>query len=296
MSKYAVRLATMQQVRDHYDSVKPIRGTTTRPMGFRGRKWEEIRKVDDNTFHVGMNMWGVTDFVPLVIWREVGGWTEVTISNGLGEGAHMSVYAFLDAFLPLGMRLIVKNGKQFIHREADNNEGTGDYLPKGTYDSATSEVVAKPITYSRPTATCKSWVLTSKPYTLPRKLVDKERKAEYKQGISEFVEWAWTMVPIIGNEYRKTWNETAIRRRSVSMYAEGGTGFMRLLVDSTNEARFDILCEFIQEANDNAHGYWDRDARRHVRVNPISDPKKFRAKLNSFINKYGEFTNITIKH
>jgi len=296
MAKYAVRLATIQQVRDHYDSVKPIRGTTTRPMGFRGRKWEEIRKVDDNTFHIGMTEWGSQGFQPIVTWQEVGSKTEVTITNGCGEHAHMSVYAFLDYFLPLGMRLIVKSGKQFIQREADSYDSTGDYLPKGTYDRETSEVVAKPITYSRPTATCKSWVLTSKPYTLPRKLVDKERKAEYKQGISEFVEWAWTMVPIIGDEYRKTWNETAIRRRSVSMYAEGGTGFMRLLVDSTNEARFDILCEFIQEANDNAHGYWDRDARRHVRVNPISDPKKFRAKLNSFINKYGEFTNITIKH
>ena len=291
MSKYAVRLATMQQVRDHYDSVKPIRGTTTRPMGFRGRKWEEIRKVDDNTFHVGMNMWGVTNFVPLVIWREVGGKTEVTISNGLGEGAHMSVYGFLDAFLPLGMRLIVKNGKQFVQRESYGflNEGTGDYLPKGTYDRATSKEVAKPITYSRPTATCKPWVLTSKPYTLPRKVVDKERKAQYKQGISEFVEWAWTMVPIIGGGYRTTWGNHYERIRGFT--EQGGTGFMQILVDPSNEQRLDILCAFVQEAHDNAPAHWDRNLRRHISKDPLVDPKKFRAKLNAYINKNGHFTH-----
>ena len=298
MAKYAVRLSTMQEVRDHYDNVKPIRGTTIKPVGCRGRKWEEIRKIDDNTFHLGIMGWGAQGFVPYIIWEEgVKGVTTVTIRNGCGDAAHNGVYTFLEYFLPHGMALIVKSGKQFIQTDF---LAIGDYLPKGTYNYSSGTIddfVTKPITYSRTTTTPhKPWVLTSIPYMLPRKVVDKERKAEYKQGINDFVEWAWTMVPIIGDEYHKTWNESNARRKSVSMHADGGTGFMRLLVDSTSEARVDILCEFIQEANDSTLSYWDRDTRRHVTKNPLADPKKFRTKLNSFINKYGEFTNVIINH
>jgi hypothetical protein len=286
MAKYPVRLATMQQVRDHYDSVKPIRGTNTRPIGCRGRKYEEIRKIDDNTFHFGMLEWGGR-FAPYIIWEEdTKGIVTVTIMNGIGQSAHCLVYTFHDYFLPVDMKLIVRNGKQFIQTDYNNK---GYYLPKGDGQP----LGRKPIKFSRESPD-KPWVLTSKPYSLPRKVVDKERKAKYKQGINDFVEWAWTMVPIIGDQYYKPWNESAIRRRSVYMTSEGGTDFMELLVDSTSEARLDILCEFIQEAHDNAPMLWDNELKCHVAQKPLDDPKKFRSKLNSFVNKYGDFTK-TIK-
>jgi hypothetical protein len=289
MAKYPVRLATMQQVRDHYDSVKPIRGTNTRPIGCRGRKYEEIRKVDHNTFHFGMLEWGGT-FVPYIIWEEdTKGIVTVTIMNGVGRHAHCMVYTFHDYFHPMGMRLVVDGGKQFIQTDRSDKR---DYLPKGKsvgYDRKSDD--RKPITYSRESPD-KPWVLTSKPHLLPRKVVDKERKAQYKQGINDFVEWAWTMVPIIGDQYKSTREPRYDRRRSVGMTAHGGYKFMSLLVDPTSESRLDILCEFISEVHYNAPRHWDRELKCHVGENPITDPKKFREKLNAFINKHGEFTLI----
>jgi hypothetical protein len=288
MAKYPVRLSTMQDVREHYYNVKPIRGTTIRPIGCRGRKWEEIRKVDDNTFILGLDDgYGRNASTPYIEWREdAKGHTEVTIMNGVGQGAHCSVYTFHDYFLPLGMDLAIRNGRQFIRTSSSDMAGTGgDYLPKGnSYEDR------KPLVYSRE-APHKPWKLKSDEYSynLPRKVVDKERKAKYKEGIKAFVEWAWIMKPIIGDEYETSrrydrWKLTGMRHPS-NTFTEG-PDFMTLLTDPTCEERLDILCEFICQVNENAP--W---RPTNARFDPIADPKKFRSKLNSFINKYGHFVS-----
>ena len=137
MAKYPVRLATMQKVRDHYDNVKPIRGTNTRPIGCRGRKHEEIRKVDDNTFHLGIGWCSYLDngavregaFIPYIEWHEdAKGVVTVTIMNGIGDFAHCSIYTFHDYFMPEGMWHSVSNGKQFVQTGGATKR---DYLPKG---------------------------------------------------------------------------------------------------------------------------------------------------------------------
>jgi len=298
MAKYPVRLATMQKVRDHYDNVKPIRGTNTRPIGCRGRKHEEIRKVDDNTFHLGIGWCSYLDngavregaFIPYIEWHEdAKGVVTVTIMNGIGDFAHCSIYTFHDYFMPEGMWHSVSNGKQFVQTGGATKR---DYLPKGGGSDN-----RKPLVYSRPDPH-KSWVLASKPYPLPRKVVDKERKAKYKEGIHNFVEWAWTMIPIIGEECRKSWYESQQRRLTVGMRSdptktarEAEDRFMAILIDATKEGRVDILCEFMTEGYDNAHTYWDYANAEHVKPDPFSDPKKFRSKLNAFVNKYGGFTS-----
>lgn len=123
-----------------------------RPLGSRGRKYERIIKVDDNTYalsiggHVdpvftwgwGGGQWLVdnpitpqeTAAMSPIVWRRLPDGSEtVTVRNGVGEWQHNNVYSFLRRALPRKLDFKAdRNGRHAIFNRTDS---ATYYLPKG---------------------------------------------------------------------------------------------------------------------------------------------------------------------
>lgn len=282
MAMYHVTLSNIEEVARHYDSIKPInsakhRGKDTRPIADRVRNWETVVKYSDD--HYGLclaDTWSRTTYKPI---QWVG--DTCVIRNGIGDSAHTSHYSFLERFLPRGMSLIIRSGKQFI-RVGDKDF----YLPK-IYNN---EYLAFKLDDNN------EWVMQHAPYVLPRVRVDKEKKAEYKKEIAEFTEWAWTILPLLDGQYTASYTESRDRCRHIGISAyvdDGGADtFMKVLGDPNNEHRLSIVCEYMCQVEKNTKATWDRAQNMWVYPKLFTDPKKFRSSMNSFINKFGMFTQI----
>ena len=132
-------LNTFDKVAACYESTKPIRGKlaphNVRPLGDRARRWERIKKINNNcyllmdgyysgddvfpTWYYGGNTGKPTEaeminLAPIVWRRHRDGTTTIKVRNGTGRGAHIGRYSFLDRHLPNGMRFIIRNGKHFL--------------------------------------------------------------------------------------------------------------------------------------------------------------------------------------
>ncbi len=119
-------LTTFDRVAAHYEYTKPLRGKhakdDVRPLGDRARKWERIKKVNNNCYvltdgyHTGDDVFGSSsyggkargkpteaDIINLspIVWRKHKDGTEtIKVRNATGQGAHTSRYSFLDRHLP----------------------------------------------------------------------------------------------------------------------------------------------------------------------------------------------------
>ena len=220
-----------------YDAIKPLRGklsdANVRPLGDRARKWERIKKINNNCYvltdgyHTGDDVfksWGynhktgkpteaeMINLAPIVWRRHRDGTTTIKVRNGTGQGAHNSRYSFLDRHLPNGMRFIIRNGKHFISL----GHGTTYkeyYLAKSKTlaawalpDDAQRNQWTKDFT-SRDDGVALtfrvdddkiSFVDGGKGLPVPPKVrVDKKAKAKMKDAIAEFREWAFIMYPLL---------------------------------------------------------------------------------------------------
>ena len=230
-------LMSFDKVAATYDAIKPLRGklsdANVRPLGDRARKWERIKKINNNCYvltdgyHTGDDVfksWGynhktgkpteaeMINLAPIVWRRHRDGTTTIKVRNGTGQGAHNGRYSFLDRHLPHGMRFIVRNGKHFI------SLGYGTtykeyYLAKSKTlaawalpDDAQRNQWTKDFT-SRDDGVALtfrvdddkiSFVDGGKGLPVPPKVrVDKKAKAKMKDAIAEFREWAFTMYPLL---------------------------------------------------------------------------------------------------
>jgi len=134
MAMYQYHLNSFSKVAEHYDSIKPIRGTDIRPLGDRARKWEHIVKVHNNKYVLTNILpddepnWiyqetrkGMIDRAPITWTRNPRtGIEKIRIRNGSGEYAHNSTYSFLYRALPYSMDFVVDNGKQFVKAYTDS--------------------------------------------------------------------------------------------------------------------------------------------------------------------------------
>jgi|TARA_R110000868_G_scaffold288515_2_gene548793 hypothetical protein len=184
--------------------------------------------------------------------------------------------------MPMNMDFIVDGGKQYI-RHADNRY----YLPKDTdkpvvFTAGRTDSSIEGFRHSAP------WTLTSEPHPLPvtRVRVNKEAKAPYKKAIEEYLHWAWTMTPMIEGTMNWDTNRDALRAAD---HMGGGT-FRDMLVEEQHEARTDMLHAFLcQLAQGMGNRYWGH-TNPTTNVSLTSDPKKFRAKFNAWVNHMGTFT------
>ena len=178
------------------------------------------------------------------------------------------------------MDFFIRSGKQFIRVG-----GTDFYLPKVHND----EHLAFKLDNDK-----LKWVMQHTPYQIPRVRVDKVEKARYKEGIKEFVEWAWTMLPLLNGQYKASYQESRDRCRQIGMSRTGvdGNKFMEVLCDKGNEHRLSIVCEYMSHIENNTRSEWDSSLRAWKTPTLFDDPKKFRSSMNSFINKFGMFTRV----
>ena len=281
MAMYPVTLSSIEQVASLYNNIKPVnsakhRGKDTRPIASRARSWERVGKVSDNHYYLALyDEWYGTIHRPIE-------WIDDTciIRNGRGESAHTSHYSFLSRFLPAGMDFFIRSGKQFIRVG-----GTDFYLPKVHND----EHLAFKLDNDK-----LKWVMQHTPYQIPRVRVDKVEKAKYKEGIKEFVEWAWTMLPLLNGQYKASYQESRDRCRQIGMSRTGvdGNKFMEVLCDKGNEHRLSIVCEYMSHIENTTRSEWDSSLRAWKTPTLFDDPKKFRSSMNSFINKFGMFTRV----
>ena len=232
-------LNTFDKVAACYESITPIRGKQhkdqdVRPLGDRNRKWERIKKINDNCYvltdgwhsgdevfpcyiHRGNNKPTEAEMINLspIVWRRHKDGTEtVKVRNGSGNGAHNSRYSFLDRHLPSELSFRIRNGKHFVTFGGSWVGGTEYYLAKSNtvagYALPPSE--AQRYAWNKDFTTrddgvaltfrIKNGVMSfedgGKPLPVPPKVrVDKVAKAKMKDAIAEFRDWAFAMYPLL---------------------------------------------------------------------------------------------------
>jgi hypothetical protein len=213
------------------------KGQDVRPIGDRNRKWERIVKIDDDCYalsdgyHRGdavFPAWGRPDlvadmekFAPIV-WRRYGqGVEKVTIRNGTGPYQHNTRYMFLSRHMPAGLTFVqTQQGKQFVRMRGVD---TTLFLAKGTHVTAAEYadlLKHRADKANTPFRAVNDWATGTEDTTsltflrvgtgqwefisnngvappVPRVIVDAEAKAQYKDAIKQFCDWALTMYPML---------------------------------------------------------------------------------------------------
>tara|TARA_R110002073_G_scaffold178200_1_gene336630 strand:- start:130 stop:1152 length:1023 start_codon:yes stop_codon:yes gene_type:complete len=275
-------------IANQYANTKPLvskchtREEDIRPIADRNRKYERIKKINDNCYilqdgyHSGDevfgNYYGAKQGTPTeaeiiklapIVWRKPRDGSEtITIRNGTGYQAHNSRYSFLDRCLPLGLQFIIRNGKHFI---LCHNDGVEYYLaksltmaehampkkdrgvqnPRGytTRDDGVSLTFKRITKYQR----CFEFISGGKPIPKPpRKIVDKEAKAKMKDAISTFRNWSSIMFPMLPKDDRE------YRSRLMQELSEQTNGafspYMWNVIDSFGD-KFELSRDIISDEN-----------------------------------------------
>jgi len=273
-------------IANQYANTKPLvskchtREEDIRPIADRNRKYERIKKINDNCYilqdgyHSGDevfgNYYGAKQGTPTeaeiiklapIVWRKPRDGSEtITIRNGTGYQAHNSRYSFLDRCLPLGLQFIIRNGKHFI---LCHNDGVEYYLaksltmaehavpkrPKGKKSGYTTRDDGVSLTFKRITKyqRCFEFVSGGKPIPKPpRQVVDKEAKAKMKDAISTFRNWSSIMFPMLPKDDRE------YRSRLLQELSEQTNGafspYMWNVIDSFGE-KFELSRDIISDEN-----------------------------------------------
>ena len=282
MAMYYYGLDSFTHVEHLYNNTKPIRGTNIVPLGDRRRKWECIIKLSPH--HYVLSDYGDQQYrIAAVVWtRNDDGTDTVQFRNETGDYAHSGRYSFLERCMPMGMRFLADNGKQYILHDSNRY-----YLPKDSNKPVeftagrTNSSVAGHRHYA-------PWTLSSDEHPIPvtRVRVNKQAKAPYKKAIDEYLHWAWTMTPILEG----TMNWESNREASMAAGRMGGGTFRDMLVEEQHEQRTTMVHAFLCELADSmGNRYWHGMAINN-NVSLTSDPKKFRAKFNAWVNHKGTFT------
>jgi len=211
----------------------------------------------------------------------------VEFRNGDGDHAHSGRYSFLERCMPREMSFVVDSGKQYVRYREERH-----FLPKDNDKT----VVFK----DAHTPQC-AWRLTSKPHPLPvvRKRVNKEEKKPYKEAINTYLEWVWTMAPLLttgepdsrsvggGRAHGFSYEMMRDTRAECRDQMNSHTAFRSALVDETEEARTSMAMCFMSDLSNLIM----REVNWGETPPPLTaNPKKFRTKFNTWINDYAGFT------
>ena len=278
MAMYNFNLHNFAYVEHAYNNTKPIRGSNIVPIGDRRRKRECIIKVSPHCYMLSDCGEHADITNAAVVWtRNADSTDTVEFRNGDGDYAHSSRYSFLERCVTMHMLFIVDGGKQYIRYDDKRN-----FLPKDC---------SKPVVFTTGKQTA-TWVLVSKPHPLPvtRIRVNKELKAGFTDNILEYLEWAWTMAPLIEGTMDWHTNMAAQRVASNTSWAM----FQDMLMDNQHDQRTTMLHAFLcTVASYYNNRYWHDSTGNAinggVNVSVTSDPKVFRTKFNAWINDRAGF-------
>ena len=231
----------------------------------------------------------------------------VRIRNGSGNYAHCARYTFLENTLPLGLRFVVHNGKQYI------SNGTQYLLPKSEYNPFVSQMRAeysnkddkKYLTFARKVGGDRySWKVIGDTWDVrgSRKQVNKKAKAEIKPYADAFYEWITTMyrlIPFTDHEYRQKhtteMGEWAVEQGLITNKWElnwqgnntNGKSAMAIIADEVfrndqHPMRLHLAVDFLTQS--------DLNANRYYRDSVINEPEtkedvsKLRSQWNRYVN------------
>ena len=287
MAMYNFNISSFVDAERLYNNTKPIRGSKIVPLGDRRRKWERIVKVSPKCYVLLNEMheekyksynWYRTeeDLIAeaAVTWTlDANNKSVVEFRNGDGDYAHNSRYSFLERCMPREMSFVVEGGKQYVRYREERH-----FLPKANNKT----VVFK----DAHTPQC-AWRLVSKPHRMPvtRTRVLKEEKKPYKEAITSYLEWVWTMTPMLDNGF--PWETTHKAHQECRHQMNDYSTFRSALMDEAHEARTHMAVAFLSEY----HGSVKRSTSWGQPVPELTDdPKKFRTRFNSWINCYAGFT------
>jgi hypothetical protein len=233
-----MRFNTFNSVVAWYEQTKPVvskhhtAADNIRPIGARNRKWERIRKVDDETYLLLDGYYGSTlfnnngrgdaqyeqDMAPIMWKREADG-DYIYVRNGVKGSVPFSRFQFLRWHLPINMGFgYNQQGKHWVRAKTAN--GYEDFpLPKTDYkwDYQLKEAgrddgkrlkfrVNEDDTFTRVGEAFKVEVTT----------VDKELKKQWKASIDAFYTQAAALAPMIDT----TWNGRHEYRQVISEWCK----------------------------------------------------------------------------
>ena len=315
MSMTYEALSTFDEVAERYHNTKPMRGKNTgkdvRPIADRARDHERIKKISDNCYLL-MNggyydeVFGyyyrsksdptqaeMVALAPICWKRHKDGTETIKIRNGIGNGAHMSHYSFLDRMLPRTMSLRIQNGKQYIRADALNVFYLPKcmYVPRGVY--ATTDRSIRWNSWMRATDDGSSltffrdgdwFTLASSEYDAPkppRTIVLKGMKARYKDHITSYLEWISVMAPLMQIDdymYRSQMRNQVSEITGESYYNLNPKHMRHALTKQDHPLRLPMAVDFVS-----SYGTI-RD------VQSQADAKQVRTEFNRWINKVCGFT------
>ena len=235
-----MRFKNIQEVKQHFDSTKPIRGTKIVPLGERRRKWEEIRDYSTSTtLHYRLFCEGEW----FVEWEHdiTNDTTLVRIRN---HGGHMGL-KFLTRYTPMGLYFEYgQSGKHYISSHKGAGMFKSHYIPVTQgYDEDQPTLVYEKLG--------DKWKLIGDKYFHTRKRVKKQEKAPYRKAIQDFFDDFMIIAPllVLGSE-RQSWSE---RRKTERKHMEA-----------------------IFTAYEKANAFTPRDNPDHTLIPPVSHWRMFR--------------------
>ena len=196
MTVYRVALRSFEEVERHYCSVKPIRGTSIRPIGKRARNHEYIKRVSDDHY----NIMGCFDSTPVVSWLRSDGDTYVHIYN---HGVTSS-YRYLERVIPAGLFLAMSQSGNhrisWVERPLINMGHSGEaYIP----DMHNSAYKGIPVPHLHFIRDGDCWRQVGTKFHPPRRRVRKETKQPYRKAIAKFYDDLLVMIPMLRDSFTK---------------------------------------------------------------------------------------------
>ena len=240
-----MRFDTFNQVVAWYDMIKPTVSKNhtlqddIRPIGNRKRKWERIRKVDENTYVLLDGFYCSTlfnarsspeadlyeqDMAPIMWKREEDG-DYIYVRNGKTDNMLYCRYNFLQAHLPMNMAFRYnQQGKHWVR--AQSPTGWGDFpLPKTTYryDPSTKERGVDDGKRLKFKANEDgTFTRVGEAFKVEKTTVDKELKQQWKARIEAFYIQAAALAPMLDT----TWNGRNEYRQVITEWCkENGFGY-----------------------------------------------------------------------
>lgn len=213
-----MRFNTFDQVVSAYNSIKPIKSKyhtdvhDVRPIGQRRRKWERIKKIDDNTYALcdgtyGNHLYGSVSpeqheyengMAPIVWMRREDG-DFIRIRNHLRGGCSVLRYNFLHWQLPTSMRFgYNQQGQHWVEYAGEQYR-----LPKGrgTWDNRTQVFTDDGAFLMFRANEDGTFTRTGNKILYSSTHVDKALKDEWRDRIEAFYAYCGAIAPIVKTDW-----------------------------------------------------------------------------------------------
>jgi hypothetical protein len=214
-----MRFNKFDEVVSWYERTKPLVSNNhtkehdVRPIGERRRKWERIKRIDENTYalldgNYGNTIWGLPNDVTVayentmapITWmrREDGDF--IRIRNHAKNGRSVTRYNFLFQHLPNALRFQYnQNGKHWIR-----HNGEDIVLPKCNvkFDHAKKQLTTDDNMFLMFRANEDgTFTRVGDKLSVEVKRVDKERKKEWRERINAFYLYCATVGPMLDKSW-----------------------------------------------------------------------------------------------